>query len=122
MGASFAVVSTFLISAALHMFEIRVFVVLFGLSIVSLVESRLERNLPKSVADLWFRCTTFIHLVFFGCIMQGYDEAEDGSYFSFTMERWLGLGFISFKIILLECVVCLAFELRRVFKGQRSSE
>lgn len=120
LGPSVAVVATFFISAALHLFEIRVMVVLLGLSIVSLIESRLERHFPKKPLELWLRCTTFVHLVFFGCIMQGYEEEPDGSYLNFVMERWLELGFISFKILLVECVLCVLLDLRDLW-GKRSS-
>lgn len=113
-GSALAVVFTFFVSAGLHLFEIRVTVVLLGLSLVSVIESRLESHLPPSVADVWMRITTFIHLVFFGCIMMGYEEAEHGSYVRFVMERWLELGFVSFKILIVECVLCVAFEVKRL--------
>lgn len=120
LGPSVAVVATFFISAALHLFEIRVMVVLFGLSIISLIESRLDRHFPKKILEIWLRCTTFVHLVFFGCIMQ-YDEEPDGSYLNYVMERWLELGFISFKILLVECVLCIALDLRDIW-GKRNSQ
>ena len=111
-----AVVLTFLVSAAFHLFEIRVTVVLLGLSLVSIVESRLEGHLPESLADIWMRVTTFIHLVFFGCILMGYEDEEDGSYFNFVMQRWLELGFISFRILVVESVLCIVLEVKRLLK------
>lgn len=73
----------------------------------------------KTVADLWFRVTTFIHLVFFGCVMMGYEEEQDGSYAQFVMNRWLELDFVSLKILIVECVLCVAFELKWLLRGQR---
>lgn len=116
-----AIFCTFLISAGLHLFEVRVTVVLLALSLVSVIESRLESHLPSSVAEIWMRVTTFIHLVFFGCIMMGHDAEQDGSYFHFVMERWLELGFISFKILIVECVLCVVFEVGRLLAGRSSS-
>lgn len=116
LGAVLAVVGTFFISAGLHLFEIRVTVVLLGLSLVTLIESRLERHLSKTIAELWLRITTFIHLVFFGCIMMGYEEGGNTTYPEFVMDKWHELSFISFKILIVECVLCLAFELRRLLQ------
>lgn len=110
-----AVVLTFLISAALHMFEVRVTIVLFGLAVVSLIETRLESYLPKILSQLWFRITTFIHLVFLGCIMMG-PEDEDDHFIRWAMEKWMELGFISFKILIIECVLVVTFEVRRLWK------
>lgn len=102
------------------MFEIRVTVVLFGLSLVSVIESRLEGHLPKALGDLWMRVTTFIHLVFFGCIMMSGDQEEvDQPYLHFVMDRWLELGFISFKILIVECVLCVVFEVKRLISASR---
>lgn len=118
VGPALAVLLTFLISAGLHLFEVRVTVVLFGLSLVSVIESRLEGHLPTAVAQVWLRVTTFIHLAFFGCIMMGELE-EDVSYFRFAMERWLELGFISFKILIVESVLCVVFEVKRLLVSRQ---
>lgn len=113
-----AVVATFLVSAALHLFEIRVTIVLFALSLISVIESRLQCHLPRALAEPWMRVTTFIHLVFFGSIMMGHD-ADEESLWHFIMERWLELSFISLKIIIVECVLCVILELRRFMKQRK---
>lgn len=120
-----ATVLTFLISAGLHLFEIRVTVVLLGLSLVSVVESRLEGYLPLTISDIWFRITTFIHLVFFGCIMMSGESGEEEveqSYFHFVMDQWLNLGFISFKILIVEGVVCVLFALKQLLRPKLRKE
>lgn len=115
-GGAVAIIMTFIISAGLHLFEMRVTLVLIGLAVVCVVESRLEIHLPHSVARIWFRLTAFVHLVFFGCVMMG--QEEDETYFEFVMDRWLQLGFISLKILLIECILCAVLELKRLISSK----
>lgn len=115
-GGAVGIVMTFIISAALHLFEVRVTIVLLGLAIMTLIENRLDKFLPKNFSKLWFRITAFIHLVFLGCIMMG-PENDDQSFINFAMEKWMELGFISFKILIVESVLCVILEVWRYFKN-----